>query len=107
MLQTNTVIVTADDSDSTICDSGINNIVAFGFPSEMTSTSVSFAVSVDNDTYYDLTDKDGNTFEIPVSAQSYVVIPPEISYAIPRFIQLRFSDAELAERTIQIFIREV
>lgn len=108
MLQTTEITVASGQTLTTACDTGINQVVAFLIPSAITSTTASILVSMDNVTFVPLTDKDGLAISLAgITANEYMILPPDVSYAVPRFLKLQFGTAEGANRVIEVITREI
>jgi hypothetical protein len=108
MLQVTSVSFTPEGSVSSACDLGINQVVAFIIPPLDVAISLYLRVSIDGVNFEILKGSDGNQVTIPnVDTGGYYLLPPEISYALPRFIQLELSDIETTPKTFQVLTREV
>jgi hypothetical protein len=108
MLQVTNVSVLSGQTTTTSCDTGINQVVAFIMPSAITSTTATLSVSMDGVNFNPLTDKDGVVIELTgISVNEYMILPPEVSYATPRFIRLVLGSAEGADRIIEVVTREI
>lgn len=107
MLQVTSMTVSSGNDITTICDLGSNQVVAFIFPSTMTSTGANLTASVDGVNFYNVINTQNEVVSLSNPAGGYTYLSPEISYAIPRFIQLVLDDSEAADRTIQVLTREV
>jgi hypothetical protein len=108
MLQTTSISVLSGQQTTTACDTGINQVVGFIFPSAVTSTTATISVSMDGVDFNPLTDKDGVAIGLTgISANEFMILPPEVSYATPRFIRLVLGSAEGADRVIEVVTREI
>ena len=106
MLQLTSVTVLSGQTTSDSCDSGINQVVGVVFPSAgISATSFELLVSFDDVVFHELSDILGATAVIPVG--NYVYFPPELSYALPRFVKVKLSGTELTDTLIQIVTREI
>lgn len=106
MLQTTTLTVASGTDTTNTCDTGINQVVAFIFPATMTSTSATIKGSIDGTNFFNIINTSGVAQTVSTST-GYQYLIPDLSYALPRFIQLALGSNEGADRTIQVVTREV
>jgi hypothetical protein len=107
MLQVTSTTVLASSDLSLSCDTGINYVVGFIFPTGMVSTSAELFGSVDNANFYPMKDAFGNVASLQFLGDEIVFIAPFQAYATPRFIKLKFSDTETVTKTVTVLTREI
>ncbi len=69
------------------------------FPSAMTSTALTFEVSVDGVTFVGLVNDDGTAYSVTVTASKYTALN-YLKFLGARHIRLKTGSTELAARTI-------
>jgi hypothetical protein len=92
---------------TTTLDTGINQIVAVIVPSGLLSNEIGIQGSIDGLNFITIYKSDGQPFIIEgTQNDGYYLIPPEISYALPRFIKLAPSDDD-EDVIFEVLMREV
>lgn len=108
MLQTTSISVSSGQQTTTACDTGVNQVVGFIFPATITSTTADLLVSMDDVSYVNMTDKDGALIQLTnIAGNRHMSLPPEVSYATPRFLKLQLGTAEGGDRVIEVVVREI
>lgn len=110
MLQITSVTIPAGQQNSSVCDTGITQVVAVYIKSDVildNGDNVAFSGSFDGQEFYPIVDATGQSLNTNLSPGYYATIEPSSSYALPRFIQLAYNATESSAFDIYIVTREV
>lgn len=106
---TATIANGASLSDS--LDLNERTIVGLLMPAAWTAADITFSVSWDNTTFYDLTEADGTEHTFTVTVDQHIIADP-VNFAGVRYLKVRSGTsavpaAQGAERLIGVLVREV
>lgn len=95
-------------ASSTIDPDTIENprmaLCAIVTPATLTSTSVTFQVSVDGTTYNPVYDDEGNVYTVPVGTSRFIVLKPRLTWGF-QWIKIVCGSAEGGNRVIKGLFR--
>lgn len=100
------VMILAGSNTSDVVDFGGQALIGLIIPPAFTSTSLTFKMSDNNTTFYDLYNKDGNQLKITVAPNRAILFTPG-DFIGCRWLQFIGSATESANRAIILILRNL
>jgi len=89
--------ISEDNQNSTSVDMQGNKLRAILMPSAMSASKFKIQFSMDNSTFYDIADEDGNTKEVDFTANS-LVFTNDFDFLSMGYIRVKSDGTETADR---------
>lgn len=93
-----TIDISENNRDSSSVDMQGNKLRAILMPSAMSASKFKIQFSMDNSTFFDIADENGNTKEVDFTASS-LVFTNDFDFLSMGYIRVRSDGAESADRT--------